>query len=323
MKPTTLINNLQKCLDSTSKKNLPVTLIKCDGFGSLFYGKTNPSDLDCIVFYSISPEQRKTWEIFHNLVNQNSPTYHELHNIIWKYYAEDIPFQTILQTKDVLDYMKKVGINSEWLSYFSYSELFNDPYGMFYPSINGLIIKMIKKGVAGLGCLYPQNIDEKSYHSAQNFVFVWSPEHPNINENLANRTNEEKMEFTKREIDHFNSELDELIIEYTKHLSELEQNIFNNNVKINTSTLKNIPKNISLNGNEEMCELVNIATTLREGMKKIRKMQIVVCRIDWCVRVKDRYGYTIKEHIEFEIPKIAKREVEKEFSEKIMKEILA
>lgn len=323
MKPTTLINNLQKCLDSVSKKNLPVTLVKCDGFGSLFYGKPNPSDLDCLVFYSISSDQRKAWQIFHDRVSQGTSTYYELYNLVWKYYKTNMPFQATLQMKDVSDYMDKFGINSDWLSYFSYSEVFNDPYGMFYPRLNDLIVKMIKKGIRGLGCLQALNVEDKNYNRAQNYVFIWCPEKSNINKNLSLRTDIEKMEFTKKEIKHFNSELDELRLEYIKDLSELEQNILKNNIKINIIPLKNIPKNISLNGNEEMSELVNIATTLRGGMKKIRKLQSVVHRIGWCIRVKNEYGCTVEKHIELEIPKISKREVEKEFSEKIMKEILA
>ena len=161
MKPTTLVNNLQNCLDSASKKNLPVTLINCIGFGSLFYGKPNPSDLDCLVFYHKSTEQQATWELFHDLVKQDSPTHRELSKLIWKHYEKNTSFQTILQMKDVSDYLGKVGINSEWLSYFSYSEIFNAPYGMFYPDIDTLITKMIKKGVSGLGCLIPHDINRE------------------------------------------------------------------------------------------------------------------------------------------------------------------
>lgn len=133
MKPTTLVNNLQKCLDSASKKNLPVTLVKCDGFGSLFYGKPNPSDLDCLVFYSYSAEQEKIWRRFHFLINCDSPNHRELSELFFKYHIKDLTMQEILQKNDVLEYLNIKDINIDWLSYYSYSEIFNDPDGMFYP----------------------------------------------------------------------------------------------------------------------------------------------------------------------------------------------
>ena len=178
MKRQTLINNLKKVVNRVDQLDLPVTIQKIYGYGSLIRGKENPGDLDLILIYNKTIEQEIRFNVFYkSFIKYITENFDEL----WKIHQE-ISFNDYISQKHVIEKLKKKNIVLEWTKTFSWTTVLYN-YNTFQPNLNEITNKLLLKNIKGLHADFLSK-DFDLTKSLERYYLLWSYKSPNIDKNI-------------------------------------------------------------------------------------------------------------------------------------------
>jgi hypothetical protein len=130
---------------------------------------------------------------------------------------QELPLREAVRDEKVAEILYQKGIPPSWAGCFSWTEITQGYHGdgIFYPDLDRVLRMLIGKRIRGLQ-IQIQPCEEFMHGKitlvAKNYVLAWSPEKPNIEENIEGRSQQDKREYIAKELDHFiNHELPRVI----------------------------------------------------------------------------------------------------------------
>ena len=305
LKRTTLLRNLRVIIERMPKLDLPAKIVAVYAFGGILREKRKLHDCDLVFLYTITKDQMLRWERFRD----NFST-HRLESNEWRLPLADLettfaPFmkQGISLEKAVSDekvaaVLKQKGVPPSWAGCFSWTELFEGRHGdgLFYPELDRIIRRMlIGRRVKGLQAQiqsYDDFINRRTWLVAKNYVLAWSPENPNVEENIEDRSPQERIDTIIKEVDFF---IDEQIPQlrdgsdhlggYLKAKMEVSRSSAEAGMNINLDALDRQHPKIRRIGNESYEELLQKCEMARNEMRNYRKETIVLNQIAFALQI--------------------------------------
>jgi len=245
----------------------------------------------------MTPEQKVRWRDF----VKNFSTYDheakrypifELLEFFEPYYSQRIPLREAVKDEPLAKILRERKIPPEWAGCFSWTEVLRGQVmGIFRPDIRTIIRKMlVGRKFRGLQVLveeYDAFMKGETFLAPKNYVLAWSPDKPNIEENIEGRTLEEKIEFVCKELDYFINEViprlrngSELGKGYIDALESVRTHSIKAGVEIDTEALEKRHVKIQRRGDESYQELLEKCELARIEMEKYKKETIVLNEIE-------------------------------------------
>jgi len=291
-KRDTLLRNLKRAIERTSQLDLPVNIVAVYTFGGILREKDRLHDFDLVFLYSMTTEQQIRWNRF----RRNFSTYDmdskrqplsELMGIFEPFMISKTPLREVVKDERVSEVLSKKSIPPHWCGCFSWTDIFHSPSGFFSPDIRTVLHRMIiGRRFRGLQVHFMEHrnfIEGRSSLVPKNYLLAWSPEKPNIYENIENRPLKSKIDFIIKELDYFTKEKipllkkgSELVKGYLDVKDSVIKNSLNANVKIDVDLLDRQHTEIRRTGNESYSELLEKCELAREEMRKYRRETIVL-----------------------------------------------
>ena len=209
----TLINNLRKIVENIPMLDLPAKIVSIYAFGSILREKKDPHDIDLVILYTITLEQETRWKKFvnnfstHSMDGKRYPI-HELEKYLIPYHRRAIPLSEAVKDEELANILRQHGVEPTWAGCFSWTEALYNPYGIFVPSVEKVIRRMLLgRKIKGFQTKFSAAQSFVNGHipflAAKNYELAWSIEKPDMERNLLQRNMNEKMAHTVRELDHF------------------------------------------------------------------------------------------------------------------------
>ncbi|PIU12627.1 MAG: hypothetical protein COT21_03340 [Hadesarchaea archaeon CG08_land_8_20_14_0_20_51_8] len=285
-KRETLIQNLKTVVERIPQLDLPARIVAIYSFGGILRDKKRLHDFDLVLFYTLAPEQKARWERFRrnfstHLIDEHRNPIFELREYFNPYRKQDIPLREAVKDESLSKVLRDKGIEPSWAGCFSWTEIFNNPHGIFIPEIEVVIRKMLLgRRVKGLQVLVFNHEDfsaEKAPIAAKNYVLAWSPEAPDIQKNLDSRTPMQKIEFLTKELDHFlNNEIPKLRKAYLEAKERIAKANVKAGLKLDIEALDGQHIKIERTGNELYQELLEKCERARTEMRRYREETAVL-----------------------------------------------
>lgn len=227
----TLLKRLSLVVARLPELNLPATIKAIYVFGGILREKGRLHDIDVICLFSQTPEQTQRWakfcENFSDIKpDSRSSSLGKLRPLLDPYYEKRMPLAQAVKDKVLSQALDDRGVEPAWAGCFSWTALLHNPLGFFHPSIETVLRKLTFKASKGLSVIFVAEGDfesGRSGYSHLNTVLAWSPEKPDIDANLSQRTVEERKQFLLQELRKFCDILCETKERYTELKSKLER----------------------------------------------------------------------------------------------------
>ncbi|MGD0645519.1 MAG: hypothetical protein ABSA75_11500 [Candidatus Bathyarchaeia archaeon] len=295
LRRATLLRNLERLIENIPTLDLPVKVGAIYAFGGILREKDRLHDCDILVLYSMTQEQTLRWDKF----RANFSTYglgsdhnrhpiYELRKIFEPFIEREISLHKAVSDDNFSALLKRKGIPPVWAGCFSWTELLRGPHGdgIFHPSLERVILRLLLgQKMKGLQVLLENYSDYENGHSglaAKNFVLAWSPDRPNVKENIKGRSPEARKETILKELDHFvNEEIPsrrngtELHSGYLKAKAEAIKHCAEVNLRIDLRCLDNQHLEIKWRETDSIAEL----------SQKCEIARIELRKYDWETRV--------------------------------------
>ena len=271
-KRETLLKQLSIVAAKLPFLDLPATIKAIYAFGGLLREKKRLHDIDIICLYSQTEEQSRRWRQFQenfctvNLHNNRRPI-HELWPLFKTYYRNRLPLAQAIESNELSEALAAKGVEPKWVGCFSWTDIVNNPTGLFFPHIEKVLHKLLLSGVKGLSFIfleYDQFIQGKSGYSQMNTVLAWSLENPDIKENLSDRTSEEKRQYARQEL----GKLLKIISEFRNRYIELKTELNKRILKLNFDALESSHREICGDAEATYSELLTKCEQARNEMRK-------------------------------------------------------
>ncbi len=269
----TLLKKLSQVVEKIPTLDLPAEIKAIYAFGGVLRDKAKLHDVDLVCVYSFTSEQKVRWDrFFHNFTDihhgtQTSPLM-ELWPVLRPYHEKEISLVKAIEDEPVIQALTQKGVPPRWAACFSWTEIANNPYGLFFPYIEKVFQKLLLPGARGLSFIFVSEADfitGKSVYSGvtQNHVLAWSPEKPDIRTNLLGRTSQEKEQFLRTELAKFIKEIAEFKNEYTTAKDRLRHS----ELKLDFKTLEKGHPAIVFNTDETYDQLLEKCEQGRQEMR--------------------------------------------------------
>lgn len=283
-KRETLIRNLERVVERISQLDLPARITAIYAFGGILRNKARLHDFDLVLTYTSTPEQDAKWKIFRRnfstidsnwLGRGHREPISELRDYFDPYLKRYIPLREAVKDESLAKILRLKGVEPAWAGCFSWTEVLYNPHGLFFPSIETVIKRMSLgrsvKGLQVLVCKHEEFMEGKAPFAAKNYVLAWSPEKPDVQKNLSDRTLKQRIEFLIKELDLFlNEEIPKLRKEYLEAKERIAQANVKACLKLNLQALDRQHTEIKRIGNESHQELLEKCEQARIAMRKYR-----------------------------------------------------
>jgi hypothetical protein len=300
VKRATLLKNLEKVIHRIPTIDLPANVRAIYAFGGILRDKNKLHDCDLVFLYSMTKDQELRWQKFRDNFstygidsNARKHPLAELSPVFAPFMKQEIPLQEAVKDEKVAQILSQKGIPPSWAGCFSWTEITQGYHGdgIFYPDLERVLRRMlIGKRVRGLQIQIQPYEEFMSGHTmlvAKNYVLAWSPEKPNIEENIEGRTQQDKIEYITKELDHFiNHELPRLINGgelwrgYQTARDSVSKKSTEASISIDLVALDKQHVEIVLSGSESYEELTQKCELVRCEMRKYLRETIVLEAIE-------------------------------------------
>jgi hypothetical protein len=271
-KRETLLNSLSALIEKLPQANLPADIKAIYIFGGMLREKERLHDLDAIFLYSQTEEQSKQWKnfwhSFNNLVSggqEQSPL-----NLVWPllrtYYQREIPLFKAVASKKLSKALLTNGINPVWAGCFSWTEIINNPRGIFIPFMDVVLQRMLLRNIKGLSAIfldYESFLQGNAGYSKLNTVLAWSPEKPDIEFNIFGRNSGDKEKLILKEIGMFTEAISEQKLRY----SDIRTRLIHGPVKLDFPALEQKHSEIVYSQDENYASLLEKCEHARNQMR--------------------------------------------------------
>jgi len=305
LKRATLLRNLKKVIERVPTLDLPAEISAVYAFGGILREKSRLHDFDLVFLYSMIPDQVLRWDKFRdNFVTYGiGPNYAkhpiaELEAIFAPFRKQGIPLRKAVEDKKVATFLAQKEVPPSWAGCFSWTEISRGYHGdgLFFPDVSRIIRRMlIGKNVKGLQVQiqsYEEFTKGHSWLVAKNYVLAWSPEKPDIEENIEGRSLQDRTATIIKELDFFiNEQIPQYITGsdlrrgYLKAKEDALQKSAERGVKIDLQALDKQHIEIGRMGSESYEELLQICELARNEMRKYRDETIVLEEIGNALRL--------------------------------------
>lgn len=276
-KRETLLKQLSIVVAKLPFLDLPATIKAVYAFGGVLREKKQLHDIDMICLYNQTEEQSRRWRQFQENFstvslqnNNNRRPIHELWPLFETYYGNRLPLARVIGSRELSEALAAKGVEPKWVGCFSWTDIVNNPTGLFFPYIEKVLHKLLLRGVKGLSFIfleYDQFMQGKSGYSQMNTVLAWSPEKPDIKANLFDRPSEEKREYARKELEKFLKIISEFKNRYMELKSELDKRI----LKLDFDALESSHSGIPSDAEATYSELLNNCEQARNEMRKYQE----------------------------------------------------
>lgn len=267
LKRETLVRNIKRAINRASNKNLPVTIKEVYAFGGILRGKEKAHDFDAIFLYDQTPEQESKWRWFYSCFGQgiNETITHPMQNIkintndvrkkiytlLRPYYEQGIFLRDAVKLTPVAEKLNILCIEPSWAGCFSWTDVFYNPYGLFLPRIDKVLRSLLCRGMKGIQVFFKnyESFRDGAIWPAKNYRLAWSPENPDVEENLKMQQ-EEKIDYLKNELKNFTEQIVQLKEDFSKVLNDLAEFTQNMNIKLNFEGLTSKHADVHYSENE-------------------------------------------------------------------------
>ena len=168
-----LQNNLQLVVQRVGSEDLPITVKELYAFGSVLR-KRRPRDIDVVAVYDMNDEQNERWDVFYENLGKAI-------NELWKKFDQGVPFSEVVAENS--RYFIDLGIEPNWASSFSWSDLYNFGWNPISVSWQKVVRKKLTKGMRGVHIQFSQS--PTHFKEPERFLLAWSPEKPDVQANLT------------------------------------------------------------------------------------------------------------------------------------------
>lgn len=296
LKRATLLRNLKTVVERIPTLDLPAKISAVYAFGGILREKSRLHDFDLVFLYSMTPDQVLRWNKFRD----NFATYGmgsnyakhpiaELEAIFAPFKKQGIPLRKAVEDKKVAAFLAQKGVPPSWAGCFSWTEISRGYHGdgLFYPDVSRIIHRMlIGRSIRGLQVQiqsYEEFIKGHSWLVAKNYVLAWSPEKPNVEENIEGRSLQDRISTIIKELDFFiNEQIPQYIAGsdlwrgYLKAKEDVLKKSAERGVKIDLQALDKQHIEIKRMGSESYEELLQKCELARNEMRKYRDETIVL-----------------------------------------------
>jgi len=279
-KRETLIRNLEKIVDRIPKLDLPADIVAVYAFGGMLREKRHLHDFDLVFLYSMSEKQAKRWlRFFKNFLTYDSESGRYPLNEIWSmlepYWKQRIPLRMAFKDEELARTLSERGIVPQWAGCFSWTEILEGYVaGLFFPDIREVIRRMLLgKRVRGLQILveeYEKFMKGDTILTPKNYVLAWSPEKPNVRENLK-MSPEEKIAFITKELEFFIDKISTFKEEWMEAKRRVMELSIKASIRLGLEALEKRHSEVKILGSEPYETLKEKAETAREEMRKYIK----------------------------------------------------
>jgi len=324
-KRETLLRNLKAVAERIPKLDLPANIVAIYAFGGMLREKRRLRDFDLVFLYSMSDGQKERWDRFLKSFSTYDPeSGRDPLGEIWAelepYWRRGIPLSEAVKDEGLSRKLSERGTPPHWAGCFSWTDIFGIGHmGVFVPDIRKVIRRMLLgRGMKGLQVLVERYEDfEKgeAWLLPKNFVLAWSPERPNIEENLE-RPQREKVEFAIKEAELFTRQIAELRKKWEGALEAVSKLGKDAGVRLDLEALARQHVEVSFSGGEPYDELLRKLEGAREEMRKYEAeaavLRAVGSALERLLRNRPLYSdYPAEEYVcLWTIEGIPKREVE-------------
>lgn len=273
LKKEILLKRLSAVVAKFPQLILPAHIEAIYVFGGMLREKERLHDIDAIFLYSQTKEQSERWDIFwgnfNNLVNgdQERSSIDEVWPVLEPYYEESVSLSKAVKSEEISKALIAKGIEPKWAGCFSWTEIVNNPRGIFTPFIDIVLQRMLLKGVRGLSAIfikYEDFIQGKSGYSKLNTALAWSPQKLDIEANLFGRTPEEKKKLILKEIEMFAG----VISDQKSRYMESKDKFLHSPVKLNFEGLERERIEITYSKKESYAGLLEKCELARNQMRR-------------------------------------------------------
>ena len=295
LKRDTLIRNIKRAISRAQSENLPATIKEVYAFGGILRDKKRAHDFDAHFLYDQTPEQKVKWiwfccgfgqaclETEEVLLKKAGVDAKELRKKVYailRPYSRRRQYGSLRKTAtidSVAEDLKSLGIEPTWVGCFSWTEVFYNPFGLFYPSIDKVLRTLLFGGMKGLQVFFRKyDVTEKDFAwPAKNYRLAWSPEKPDIEKNLEMPL-EEKVSFLTSELNLFIEQLVQLKEDYSKVQNELAAVAKDSRIEIDFNKLASKHTVISYNADEPYDQLRAKCEQARQEMRTYREETTVL-----------------------------------------------
>ena len=168
-----LMSNLQLVAKRIGHEDLPIAIKELYVFGSILR-KKRPRDIDVVAIYGMNDEQTKRWSNFYE-------NFGKALNELWNRFDQGVPFSKVVA--DNSECFISMGIEPNWASSFSWSDLYNFGWNPLWLNWQVLVRKKLAKGMKGVHIQFAESLTH--FEDPERFLLAWSPEKPDIQANLT------------------------------------------------------------------------------------------------------------------------------------------
>jgi len=272
-KQETLIRNLERVIDRAQKEDLPATIREVYAFGGILRGRKEVHDFDAVFLYDQAQEQKLRWDKFwKTLINR------EFREELYKYYGSDLRLDEVISAEPMLSVLKEKGVELRWAGCFSWTEIFAV---LPMVTIEKVLRSLLLAGMRGVQAVFRSYEDFKQGKTMllpKNFKLAWSPEKPDIANNLRMSPEEERT-FLASELNLFLEDLEKQRQELAKVISDAQTKAKEQGIDLDFKEL--LSKHLRITFDEsypseeikEKCELARTEMrTFREEIVTVRTL---------------------------------------------------
>lgn len=312
----TLIRNVELALRNAQKEDLPATIKEVYAFGGVLRDKEKLHDFDSVFLYEQTSQQKERWERFCRNFSSVYEDYREiscqqLRDLLEPYFRQDIPLSKAVMIDSVSKALRDYGIEPRWAACFSWTEIFFPPIGIFVPDLDKVLRKLLFRGIRGIQAWFEDFESFRKGHrmlSAENFQLAWSPEIPDIKENL-NMPAEAKRAFIVSELKLFQKQLLPLKEQMQKLQTDLISILSGTELDLDFNKLNSKHTDISFDEKEQIPSLLIKCEQARKELRDYHEEIVILSTLKYSIenyqgRKNDPFSsnhlsYTMKELVTF------------------------
>jgi hypothetical protein len=304
LKRATLLRSLKAIIERIPKLDLPANIVAVYAFGGMLREKSKLHDFDLLFLYSMTPDQVLRWDRFRDNFSTYGlgPNYaklptSELEDIFMPFKKRGISLHHAVQDEKLASLLLQKGVPPSWAGCFSWTEIFTGYHGdgVFYPDLDRVIRRiLIGKQFRGLQ-VQTQRLEDfekkQMWLVAKNYVLAWSPEKPDIEENVEGRSQQDRINYIIKELDFFiNEQIPQLRNGSNNRpcYQEAKEAVIKGSaeagIKIDLGALDRQHINVERNGTESYKELLQKCEMARTEMRSYHKEIIVLNQITFALQ---------------------------------------
>jgi len=305
LKRATLLRNLKRVIEKIPTLDVPAKISAIYAFGGILREKSKLHDFDLVFLYSMTPDQVLRWNRFRgNFATYGMEPDHlkrplaELEVIFAPFRKQGIPLREAVGDEKVALFLARKGVPPSWAGCFSWTEISRGYHGdgLFYPDVSRIIRRMlIGRSTRGLQVQiqsYEEFMKGHSWLVAKNYVLAWSPEKPNIEDNIEGRSPQDRTSTIIKELDFFINEQiphyvagSDLWRGYLKAREDVLKKSAERGIRIDLEALDKQHIEIRRIGSESYEELLQKCELARNEMRKYRDETVVLEEIGNALRL--------------------------------------